>query len=332
MAEKNNQLQQTPKESANAIAQFLRNPTIVQRTQALLKESAGEFTAGLLSAVNANPTLALCSPVTVYNAGLTAAALKLPINNNLGFAYLVPYLNNKKMTDDNGRTVWQKTWEAQFQMGYRGFIQLAQRTGQYKRIACTPVYEGQLVDEDPLMGNTYDWHNKQSDTIVGYVSRFELVSGFVSDIYMSADQMEAHGAKYSQSYKADKQYKNTKSLWSTDFETMALKTVLKLNISKWGPMSVEMNKAIESDQAVIRDDGVDYIDGETVGDANDDRRARMLAADAKYKEQNGSGHTPKAVTPTDTDSDDAAEVSDDEMAAAENGTLLDGAAESKAKK
>lgn len=310
----NNQLQKT---GEGGVAAFLRNPTVVARTEALLKEDAGKFTAGLLAAVNTNPTLAQCTPVTVYNAALTAAALKLPINSSLGFAYLVPYHNNKKVVGEDGKERWVKTWEAQFQMGYRGFIQLAQRSGQYKRIAAAPIYEGQLIDEDPLNGYTFDWKAKESDKVIGYVCRFELLNGFTNDLYMTAEEMEAHGAKYSQSYKSDKQYKNNKSLWSTDFHTMALKTVLKLNISKWGPMSVDMQKAVESDQAVIREDGTpDYIDGEVVED-NDDRKARMAAAEAKHKELTNTNHKPKAVKTKE------AEVTDDELKSVENGTFLE---------
>lgn len=294
-----NQLQK----QGDSVAAFIRNPTIMQRTEAMLKEGAGEFTAGLLSAVNSNPTLAKCSPVTVYNAALTAAALKLPINSNLGFAYIVPYQNSKKSVDENGRDKWEKVWEAQFQMGYRGFIQLAQRSGQYKRIVAVPVYEGQLVEEDPLMGNTYDWKAKKPDAkVIGYLSRFELINGFVNDLYMTAEEVEAHGAKFSQSYNADKKYKSSKSLWSTDFETMALKTVLKRNLSKFGPMSVDMQKATIHDQAVIREEGKpEYVDGEIVTPEEKEAvaRARIQAAEAKRKEADNADHTPAAVQTED---------------------------------
>ncbi len=302
-----NQLQKKDAANGAGVAAFLRNPTVVERTKALLNEGAGDFTAGLLAAVNTNPTLAQCSPVTVYNAALAAASLKLPINSNLGLAYLVPYQNNKKIVGEDGKERWAKVWEAQLQIGWKGFVQLAQRSGQYKRIACTPVYEGQLISEDPLMGNEYDWKAKKSEKIVGYISRFELLNGFTNDFYMTAEQAEAHGARYSQSFKSDKQYGNSKSLWSTDFDKMALKTVIKLNISKWGPMSVEMQKAVEIDQTVIKDDGTpEYIDGETV-QTDDDRKARIqAAAQAKAAEMKGAEHMPAAV-------DTVVEVTDEEL-------------------
>lgn len=303
----NNELANLPsKPQENSVAAFLRNPTVVERTKALLEAGAGEFTAGLLSAVNTNPTLAKCSPVSVYNAALAASSLKLPINSNLGLAYLVPYQNNKKIVGEDGKDRWTKVWEAQLQIGYKGFIQLAQRSGQYKRIAATAVHDGQLISEDPLMGNTYDWNAKQSDKILGYICRFELLNGFVNDFYMTAEQAEAHGARYSQSFKSDKQYNNEKSLWSTDFDKMALKTVIKLNVSKWGPMSVDMQKAVELDQAVIKDDGTpEYVDGEVVDQEAkaEERRQRIAAAEAKRDEMDGhKGFVPKAVETQENDS------------------------------
>jgi len=294
-------------QSNNQVQKFLRNDSVQQRIEQLLKDRASQFTTSLLATVNTNQLLSQCKPETVLNAALTAAALDLPINSNLGFAYVIPYKNNKQIDDpETGKKTWVSVYEAQFQMGYRGFIQLAQRSGQYKRIAATPVYEGQLKEEDPLAGNTYVWDAKTSDKIIGYVSRLELVNGFKNDLYMTAEEMETHGARYSQSYKADKKYKSDKSLWSTDFDTMGMKTVLKLNISKWGPMSVEMQKAVESDQAVIRDTGPEYIDGEVAAENKDEAtRARIAAAETKHKEMTETEHMPKAVKTKGTKTDDA---------------------------
>lgn len=297
MADNNQNLATT--NGGNQVQKFLRDKNVQMRVSDLFlkdKEKITNFNTSLLAMVNSNPTLAQCTPETVLNAALTAAALNLPINQNLGFAYIIPYNNNKKITDESGNANFVKVWEAQFQIGVKGFIQLAQRSGQYRRIAATPVYEGQLVEADPLMGNQYDWKAKKSEKVIGYVCRFELVNGFTNDLYMTAEAMEAHGSRYSQSYKSDKQYKNSKSLWSTDFDTMGLKTVVKLNISKWGPMNTELQRAVESDQAVIRNNGLDYIDGEVMEENKAETiRARIVAAEAKRKEMSEARHRPTAV-------------------------------------
>lgn len=227
------------------VQDYLKNPAIVNRTEELLKNRAGQFLTSLMAAVNNIQNLDHCVPQTVFAAAITAASLELPINNNLGFAYIIPYKNKAG------------NYEAQFQMGYKGFIQLAQRTGQYKQIAATAVYEGQLISEDPLDGNTYDWKAKKSSKIIGYVAKFRLVNGFEHELYMTAEDMLAHGKRYSQSFK--KGFGN----WQDDFESMALKTVLKLNISKFGPLSVELQMAIERDQAIIKDENkgeLEYVD------------------------------------------------------------------------
>lgn len=263
---------------ALTVQSYLKDANVQTRIAELLKDRAGQFTTSLLSAVNANEKLSLCKPETVMNAALTAASLDLPINPNLGFAYIIPYKD-----------------EAQFQMGYKGFIQLAQRSGQYKTIASTTVYEGQLVSEDPLKGNVYDWKAKTSDTVLGYVALFELMNGFEKTMYMTAAEMTKHGKKFSQTFKKGF------GMWVDDFESMALKTVLKLLISKFGPMNTTMQKAIQYDQAVVKDAEVVYADNdalEHVG-ADDDKKDAIVAA-----------HTTEAET-TLEDKPKAEEAKDD---------------------
>ena len=238
---------------------FMAMPSTIKRVNDLLGDRSSQFMTSVSSMIGADDKLAKCEPVSLFMACLTAAALDLPINKNLGFAHIIPYDNNRA-----GVT------EAQFQMGWKGYVQLAQRTGQYKSIAATAVYEGQLETEDPLSGNTYNWNNQQSDKVIGYVAKFTLVTGFEHELYMSAEQMEAHAKKFSKAYQYDlkptTKYKN--SPWSTGFEGMALKTVIKLLISKWGPMSVDLQQAVQMDSAVIKDnDKVSYIDGN--GDLDD---------------------------------------------------------------
>ena len=185
----------------------------------------------------------------LFAAG-TAASLDLPINQNLGFAYIIPF--NKK---ENG----SYKVVAQFQMGYKGFIQLAQRSGQFKTISTSEIYEGQLVEENPLTGFVFDFTKKVSNKVIGYAAYFSLVNGFEKTLYMSVDQVRKHGAKYSKTFKY--------GLWETDFDVMALKTVLKLLLSKFAPLSIEMERAVLSDQGVVNGwDGqdIEYIDNEPV--------------------------------------------------------------------
>jgi recombination protein RecT len=249
------------------IKEYLAAPAVQRRIEEMLNERASQFVTSVLSLAGSDPQLMVAEPRSLFNACLTAASLNLPINKNLGFAHIIPYNNTKK-----------GIVEAQYQMGWKGFVQLAQRSGQYKTISATPVYEGQLISSDPLRGNKYDWTAKTSDKIVGYVSIIVLTNGFEHEFYMSAEEMEAHAKRYSQSYK--KNY----GPWKDSFPAMAEKTVVKLNVSKYGPMSVELEKALISDQAVIRDDGQEYVDGTDLLDnekATEDQKAAIIEANAE---------------------------------------------------
>src|SRR5436190_14377708 len=143
-------------------------------------------------------------------------------------------------------------------MGYKGFIQLAQRSRQFKSIYASPIYKGQILSDNPLEGYEFDF-TKKSDIVVGYAAKFKLLNGFEATWYMTIEQLKKHGGKYS------KTFTNDKGLWNTDFEGMAIKTVIKLLLSKFAPLSVEMQKAVISDQSVIHDadsEDVTYIDNE----------------------------------------------------------------------
>lgn len=267
----------------SSVKQYLASPAVQKRTEELLGDRASQFITSITSMVGADDKLAACEPSSLFMACLTAAALDLPINKNLAFAHIVPYNNNK------ARVV-----EAQFQMGWKGYVQLAQRSGQYQKLAVTEVYEGQLVEENPLMGNTYSWKDRISDTVIGYVAFMKLNNGFEKEIYMSQDDVLNHADKYSKAYNHGKGF----GPWKDNFDAMALKTVIKLLISKWGPMSVQMQRAVEVDSAVIKEDGnAEYIDGEVISeeDKKAATRAKIEAAEAKHKELNQTDFTPKAV-------------------------------------
>jgi recombination protein RecT len=233
----------------------------------LLGKRSTAFITSVLQIVSQNDLLSKAEPTSVYHAAAVAATLDLPLNSNLGFAYIVPY-NDRK----SGKCI------AQFQMGYKGFIQLAQRTGQFKTISATPIYEGQLVSENPLTGFVFDFSKKTSNVIIGYASYFALLNGFEKTFYMPVENAKAHGKKYSQTFKKDF------GLWKDDFDGMAIKTVLKLLLSKFAPLSVEMQKAVTLDQSIIQNpEGTEfrYADNEAVEIDKELERAEMMVSDCK---------------------------------------------------
>lgn len=230
---------------------YLNNKTVQSRLRERLDKRADQFITSVIAIANSNNKIAECRPDTVINAAITAATLDLPITPGLGFAFIVPYRDKKQGP------------LAQFQIGYRGYLQLAQRSGQYKTIAATPVYEGQLVDEDPLLGNTYDWKAKKSDNIIGYVAMFKLVNGFEKELYMSTEDILKHAKRYSKAYQYDLEKNIKSSPWSTNFDDMACKTLIRLLIPKFGPMSVEMQRAFLTDEGVIKgedDEVIEFVD------------------------------------------------------------------------
>jgi recombination protein RecT len=219
--------------------------------------------------VASNDLLSKATPESVFHATAIAATLDLPINPNLGFAFIIPY-NIKK----DGQSVTL----AQFQVGWKGFVQLAQRTGQFKTIGAAPIYEGQLIESNPLTGFKFDFTQKKSNVIIGYAAYFSLINGFEKSYYMTADELKNHGVRFSQSFK--KGY----GLWKDDFDSMALKTVIKLLLSKFAPLSIEMQRAVVTDQALITDsstDNVTYIDNEQPVIDKEAERIALMIEDAQ---------------------------------------------------
>ena len=215
------------------------------------KNTANRFIASITSAVSANLALQECDAGTILSAGLLGEGLKLSPSPQLGQYYLVPFNDNK-----NKRKV------AQFQLGYKGYIQLAIRSGQYKKLNVLPIKQGELIHFNPLeeeikvqlIENEIDRENAPT---IGYYAMFEYVNGFKKAIYWSKEKMESHAQKYSMGYKAHKGY----TFWEKDFDGMACKTMLRQLISKWGIMSIEMEKAVTNDMAVINEKGeAEYVD------------------------------------------------------------------------
>ena len=235
------------------VKQFFSQDIIKNKVQEVLGQKSNQFITTVLQIASSNELLAKADPVSILNAAMVAATLDLPINQNLGFAYIIPF--NQKQKDGSYKSL------AQFQLGYKGFIQLAQRSGQFKTISATPIYEGQLVESNPLTGFKFDFSSKKSEAVIGYAAYFELLNGFQKTMYMSVNEMKQHGLKFSQTFK--KGY----GLWKDDFDSMAQKTVIKLLLSKFAPLSIEMQKAIVSDQGIIHDEkgeNITYDDHEEV--------------------------------------------------------------------
>lgn len=242
--------EQTPQQ---AIKAYFTNDAVKAKFQELLGKKSQGFVTSVLQVVTQNSLLSKAEPQTIYQAAMMAATLDLPINQNLGFAYIIPYNEKVKIAGqpDSYRSV------AQFQMGYKGYIQLAQRSGLFKTISAAPIYEGQLIEQNPLTGFVFDFTKKSSEKIIGFASYFELLNGFSKTLYMTTMELEAHGTKFSQTMRKGF------GLWKDDFQSMALKTVIKLLLSKYAPLSIEMQRAVISDQSIVNDAetlDVDYID------------------------------------------------------------------------
>jgi recombination protein RecT len=266
-----NQLEKTPR---NPVKSLFERPEVQAKFKELMGKNASSFITSVLQIVASNDNLAKADPASIYHSAAVAATLSLPLNNNLGFAYIVPY--NAKQPDGSYKQV------AQFQMGYKGFIQLAQRSGQFKSIYSTPIYDGQILEANPLDGYKFDFAAKKSDTIIGYAAKFTLVNGYEAVWYMTTEQIKKHGSKYS------KTFGNKFGLWNTDFDAMASKTVIKLLLSKFAPLSIDMQKAVISDQAIINNvDATDvtYIDNDEVVINKEEERLRLLIEDSKTVKQ-----------------------------------------------
>lgn len=213
------------------------------------------FISAIISATNTNTMLQECTNQSILSGALLGESLKLSPSPQLGHYYLVPFNDKEK-----GKV-------AQFQLGYKGYIQLAIRSGQYKKLNVMAIKEGELEYFDPLNEDikinlmVENWDEREAKPTIGYYAFFELVNGFRKAIYWSKAQMEAHALKYSQGYKKDKEKGWNYTFWSKDFDGMAYKTMLRQLISKWGIMSVELQNAFEGDMAVINEDGTkNYVE------------------------------------------------------------------------
>lgn len=266
---------------------LIKNSEVQTRFQEMLGSNAPSFLMSVLNATQTNEKLAKCDPQTILMAAAVAATLKLPIDPNLGLAYIIPY--NEKIPNTSPPQ-WRSV--AQFQIGYKGLIALCHRTNEYHRINAKDVREGEIQYTDHLTGDmAFNWeqdHIKRDKLpIIGYVSYFRLQNGFEKMMFMPIDKVEAHAKKYS------KTYKNGTGIWAEDKNEMSQKTVLKLLLGKYGPKSVELMQAIKTDQSVIED-----YEGQTLRYADNEQTSFVpkIENDEKVVRQRILNHIEKSTT------------------------------------
>ena len=271
-------------EKTQGIKIFFEREDVKGKFKEMLGNRATQFITSVLQIANSNELLKNAEPLSLFNAAAVAATLDLPLNNNLGFAYIVPYKQKFK----NERGQWDEKVVAQFQMGYKGFIQLSQRSGQFNTINAIDVREGEIKSQNRLTGEIqFEWIQDENERlkkqVIGFVSYFKLLNGFEKTYYMPIAKLKAHGVKYSQTFR------NDKGLWKDDFESMAQKTVIKQLLSKYAPLSVEMQKAVIADQGVINNTDatdIDYVDNQPALSINKQHeRIELLISNAETIEE-----------------------------------------------
>jgi len=221
------------------VKKMMNEGSVKEQFRNALRDNAQLFQASIIELLSNDSYLQSCEPKSVLTAALTLATLKLPLNKSLGFAYLVPYKGT-----------------VQPQIGYKGLIQLAQRTGLYKSINAGPVFDGELVRVDKLSGEVDLSGEKKSDEIIGYFAYFATNYGFSKSIYWTAEEVHKHARRFSKAYKSAPGKKP--GPWETDFDAMAYKTVLKSLISHYGPMTIDIGDTIaKTDGGDLPDDAFD---------------------------------------------------------------------------
>ena len=248
MANTNNSaLTEQKKTNLAAVKSYMNTVELKERFEAILGQKAAQFMASVTNAVSTTPKLQECDAASVIQSALIAATYDLPIDGNLGFAAIVPYQS-----------------KAQFQMMYKGYIQLAIRSGEYADMNVSEVYADEIKSYNPITGQvtfvddfteTKMREEGNPENIVGYFAWFKLLKGFSHALYMTKKEVDNHARRYSTAYQYDLSKGRNTSRWSQDFDAMGKKTVIKLLLSKWGILSIDMRRAIEDDQKVVDGDG-----------------------------------------------------------------------------
>ena len=218
---------------------LLNTPTMQKKFEQVLDKKAPQFMSSLLNLYNGDPNIQAAEPMSIISSAMVAASLDLPVDKNLGYAWIVPFYDSKK-----GHKV------AQFQLGYKGYIQLALRTGQYKAINVIAVHEGELIKWNRLTEEIeLDLEGATSEKVIGYCGYFKLINGFEKTVYWTKDEIEAHRVKHNKM--KDKNALN--NVWKSDYDAMAMKTVIRNMLSKWGILSIEMQTAVTEDERETHD-------------------------------------------------------------------------------
>lgn len=261
----------TPMSEQQKLKNIFKSDVCKQQFAQILGQKSAGFMSSVLAVVNNNELLKKATAPSVVNSALIAATLDLPINPNLGFSAIVPYYDGK-----THQTI------AQFQIMYRGMIQLAMRSGQVKTIIAEEVHEGELVSANKFTGEyVFDESARTSDKVIGYMAYLKLVNGFEKTLYMTIEEVQKHATQYSQTFRKGF------GVWKDNFSAMAKKTVTKLLLSKYAPLSIEMQRAMMFDQASIRGEvNVEDIDSTNVEyvDNQESARASMLNDDIEDAE------------------------------------------------
>lgn len=257
--------------SPPSIKSLLAQEGIQNRFKEILGQKAPGFVSSILNVVNGNTAFKNVDGNSIILSAAVAATLDLPINPNLGFAYIIPYKD-----------------KAQFQMGYKGYIQLAMRTGQYKNINAIEVRAGQLISFDSLREDFKFDFTKTGGEVIGYVAYFKLLNGFEKTVYWNVAQIIEHAKRYSKSYGKQS------SPWTTNFPEMAMKTLIKHVLSKYGILSIDMQKAIAVDQGIIKNEEATVVDfPDSNGHETENQEAEVVESTTNETvvetEQNGSG-------------------------------------------
>lgn len=232
IAKKANGNQNSPQ--GYTIKQLMNADSVKKRFEETLGKKAPQFMASVINLVNSDTNLQKCDQMSVVSSAMVAAALDLPIDKNLGYAWVVPYGT-----------------KATFQIGYKGFIQLALRTGQYRNINVIEVYEGELIKWNRLTEEIeLDFEQRKSDKVIGYTGYFELVNGFRKTVYWSKEEIERHKNRFSKSG----------FVWKENYDAMAMKTVVRNMLNKWGILSIDMQKAYVEDVKDPEENNVENVD------------------------------------------------------------------------
>lgn len=291
---------------------LLKNMLNAESVQAQFKnalgKNSGTFVASVIDLYNGDKSLQQCEPKAVVMEALKAAVLHLPINKALGYAFIIPFNNNRKVkyTDEQGveRERWEKVMEPTFQIGYKGLIQLAMRTGQYRTLNADAVYEGELRKVNKLTGEIAFDGERTSDKVVGYFCYFELLNGFAKTLYMTVEQMAMHAKRFSKGLKKETTVESLINLaalpvsdsnavgWMGNFHGMAIKTVIRNLLSKYGYLSVEMQNAIADD-----------YEGETTGSTQPEDQTPVVLDDEAvvYNDVSQKGQLPAPAAPQEVD-------------------------------